>query len=215
MFVPLRLWHTERDLSRRAVIARSSWREAICDATQSAQCTDAGQSEVSYCCIMFAKSRSQEVLLLLFALQKKKKNKRRYWVHDINKKREQCGEYHRLCIELRSHEDKFFQYFRMSKACFEELHELIKVNIEKCTTNWRKPIDTRQKLSICLRYLATGDRTVHSIQNSERCLSRNLEGSTTNLLAQTHHEDVEAICSGILRKLGFPELPWKHRREAY
>ncbi|CAH2003132.1 unnamed protein product [Acanthoscelides obtectus] len=106
---------------------------------------------------MFSKSRSQEVLLLLFALQKKKKNKRRYWVHDINKKREQCGEYHRLCIELRSHEDKFFQYFRMSKACFEELHELIKVNIEKCTTNWRKPIDTRQRLAICLRYLTTGD----------------------------------------------------------
>ncbi|XP_030761187.1 protein ANTAGONIST OF LIKE HETEROCHROMATIN PROTEIN 1-like [Sitophilus oryzae] len=101
-------------------------------------------------------SSDEEEILLLFALLKKKK-KKRYWVHPINKKRAQFGEYHRLCIELQSHEDKFFQYFRMSRLCFEELHDLLKANIAKCTTNWRKPIHTRERLAICLRYLATGD----------------------------------------------------------
>jgi hypothetical protein len=39
----------------------------------------------------------------------------------------------------------------MSRECFEELHNLIKPNIEKCPTNWRKPIEAKEKLAICLR----------------------------------------------------------------
>lgn len=94
-------------------------------------------------------SSDEEQLLLLLSLQNKKK--KRIWVHEINTTREQFGEYHRLCIELQSHEDRFFRYFRMSRECFEELHNLIKANIEKFTTNWRKPIDTKERLAICLR----------------------------------------------------------------
>jgi hypothetical protein len=35
-------------------------------------------------------------------------------MHEINEKRERLGEYHRLCVELQSHEDRFVEYFRMS-----------------------------------------------------------------------------------------------------
>lgn len=104
----------------------------------------------SYYIFIFIMSSDEEILLLLFALQSKKR-KRRCWVHEINKKRETLGEYHRLCIELESHEDRFFKYFRMSRECFEELHDLIKCRIGKCTTNWRKPIETRERLAVCLR----------------------------------------------------------------
>jgi len=29
-------------------------------------------------------------------------------MHEINEKRERLGEYHRLCVELQSHEELFF-----------------------------------------------------------------------------------------------------------
>ena len=72
-------------------------------------------------------------------------------MHEISEKRERLGEYHRLYVELQSHEDRFFKYFRMSGACFEEIHDLLRQSIVKYTTNWRRPIETRERLAICLR----------------------------------------------------------------
>ena len=56
----------------------------------------------------------EEELLLLYTLTKSFQKKKRICVHELNKKRKSCGEYHRLCRELESHEDRFFLYFRMS-----------------------------------------------------------------------------------------------------
>jgi len=61
-------------------------------------------------------------------------------MQEINEKRERLGKYHRLCVELQSHEDRFLKYFRMSRACFEEMHDLLRPRIVKYTTNWRRPI---------------------------------------------------------------------------
>ena len=72
-------------------------------------------------------------------------------MHEINEKRERLGEYHRLCVELQSHEDRVLKYFRMSRACFEEIHDLLRPSIVKYTTNWRRPVETRERLAICLR----------------------------------------------------------------
>jgi hypothetical protein len=72
-------------------------------------------------------------------------------MHEINEKRERLGEYHRPCVELQSHEDRFFKYFHMSGVCFEEIHDLLRPSIVKYTTNWRRPIETRERLAICLR----------------------------------------------------------------
>jgi len=63
-------------------------------------------------------------------------------MHEINEKRERLGEYHCLCVELQSHEDRFFKYFRMSRACFEEMYDLLRPRIVMYTTNWRRPIET-------------------------------------------------------------------------
>ncbi|KAL5246426.1 hypothetical protein ACI65C_013834 [Semiaphis heraclei] len=100
---------------------------------------------------MFSSSDEEE-LLLLYATAGSQQKKKRIWVHEINKKRENYGEYHRLCRELESHEDRFYLYFRMSQDSFEELYQLILPRIEKITTNWRKPISARERLAICLRY---------------------------------------------------------------
>jgi hypothetical protein len=98
---------------------------------------------------MFSSSDEEE---LLHAIAKSQQKRKRIWVHEINKKRENYGKYHRLCRELESHEDRFYLYFRMSQDSFEELYQLILPRIEKITTNWRKPISARERLAICLRY---------------------------------------------------------------
>lgn len=98
---------------------------------------------------MTSSSSSDEELLLLLALKKTKK--RRKWVHEINEKREEFGEFHRLCKELSSYEDRFVSYFRMTREQFEKLHELVSPGISKITTNWRKPICSKERLAICLR----------------------------------------------------------------
>lgn len=56
-----------------------------------------------------------------------------------------------LCRELLSHEDKFYDYFKMTQDCFEELHNILKEKISKLDTNWRKSIGSRERLAICLR----------------------------------------------------------------
>jgi len=94
-------------------------------------------------------SSSDEELLILLALKIKKK--KRKWVHEINVKREEFGEFHHLCKELSTYEDRFVNYFRMTREQFEEIHELVSPRISKLTTNWRKPIGTKERLAICLR----------------------------------------------------------------
>uniref|UniRef100_A0A182F8H5 DDE Tnp4 domain-containing protein n=1 Tax=Anopheles albimanus TaxID=7167 RepID=A0A182F8H5_ANOAL len=96
----------------------------------------------------------EDLLLLTIALLPTKK---RLWVHPINKKRVQRGEYHRLCRELECYEDRFFIYFRMSRNSFEDLFNLLNSSITRQTTNLRTPIEPRERLAICLRYIATGD----------------------------------------------------------
>jgi hypothetical protein len=46
-------------------------------------------------------------------------------MHEITERRERLGEYDRLCVELQSHEDRFFKYFRMFLVCFEEISIII------------------------------------------------------------------------------------------
>ncbi|XP_063635183.1 uncharacterized protein LOC134805923 [Cydia splendana] len=96
----------------------------------------------------------EDTLLLLAAASRKRP---RMWVHPINTKRLEYGEYNRLCRELQSDEEKFFSYFRMSKGSFEELHNILQPFITKQDTNWRLAISSKERLAICLRYLATGD----------------------------------------------------------
>ncbi|KAL4135454.1 hypothetical protein QTP88_007063 [Uroleucon formosanum] len=69
-------------------------------------------------------SSDEEELLLLYAIAGSQQKRKRIWVHEINKKRENYGEYHRLCRKLESHEDRFYLYFRMSQDSFEELYQL-------------------------------------------------------------------------------------------
>ena len=89
--------------------------------------------------------------MLLLYRRRMKKRKKRIWVHDILQRREQLGEFHRLVRELSSHEDKFFEYFRMSEDQFLQILQLVQGDLQKNVTHYRKPISAKERLALCLR----------------------------------------------------------------
>uniref|UniRef100_A0A2M4CSQ9 DDE Tnp4 domain-containing protein n=1 Tax=Anopheles darlingi TaxID=43151 RepID=A0A2M4CSQ9_ANODA len=104
-------------------------------------------------------SDDDELLLLLLSLAKKQtRTKRREWVSEFLQARPQMGEFQVL---LESDEDKFFRHYRMSRQSFEDLHKLLKDEISVITTNYRTSITSKERLAVCLRYLALGGSQKH------------------------------------------------------
>lgn len=90
-------------------------------------------------------------LLLLYRRLKKRRAKRLHWVHPINQKRKECGDFYVLFHQLREDPDKFFNYFRMSATTFDELHERLKVTLQRQDTFMRECIQPEQMLAVTLR----------------------------------------------------------------
>lgn len=88
----------------------------------------------------FSEDIAAEVLM-------QKKNK--CWISSYMKAREQFGEFHNLINKL--DDNKFKNYFRLTRAQFYEVHEMISVDIQKQNTNFRQAIGTQERLAICLR----------------------------------------------------------------
>ena len=87
-----------------------------------------------------------------FIIISEETKKRSKWVHKTNTKREELGEFNRLVQELSEVSNRFHMYFRMYKE-FEYLHELIKDDIHKQNTQFRKAIPSRKRLGVFLRYV--------------------------------------------------------------
>ena len=93
--------------------------------------------------------------LLLVALLAKKKSKRRslekkMHVHNMLSSRMDRGLHHTLSNDLCA-DEKFFNFFRMSKTSFEELLSYIRRDITGTTTNMRECITPEEKFSVALR----------------------------------------------------------------
>lgn len=58
-------------------------------------------------------------------LSRKKLQTRRFWVHPINVKRANFGEFHTLWPDLLADEDRFKCYLRMPYKSFDKLLQLI------------------------------------------------------------------------------------------
>lgn len=119
---------------------------------------------------------------------------KRLWVHKALRKRKEEGEYWTLYKELEDDEVKFFQYFRMSKSKFSCLLEKVEGDLLKKNTSFREAIPPKEKLAVCLRFLATGDsfRTIS--------LSYRLGHSTV-------HNIVKEVCSAIIKRLQPEVMP--------
>ncbi len=90
-------------------------------------------------------------LLILRHRRKLLECKRRFWVHPINEKRSELGEFQNLCRELCSHEDRFHGYFRVNPCDFDYLVNLIKWHVQGLGNNYRASLSTEEKLAVCLR----------------------------------------------------------------
>nr|XP_022911217.1 protein ANTAGONIST OF LIKE HETEROCHROMATIN PROTEIN 1-like isoform X2 [Onthophagus taurus] len=99
-------------------------------------------------------------------------------------------------------------YFRMSKEQFEFVHDIIKNKIQKKSTQFRDPISTRERLAVCLRFLATG--------NSFRSIAFNYR-----LGFSTVRKIVAEVCDAIWETLGSTVFPtpteenWKKVAERF
>ena len=87
---------------------------------------------------------SDDEVLLLHTVGNKRERK---WVHEVDMKRSESGEFHHLMKQLRQHE-----YFRMSSNQFEQLLSLIKDDIEKKEVNYRGSISAEERLALCLTF---------------------------------------------------------------
>lgn len=86
------------------------------------------------------------ILLALTVCKRKRK-----WVHEVNTKRNEYGEYHHLMKQLRGDETKFIEYFRVNITQFDSILHIIKDDIEKKNLNYRKSISAEERLAVCLR----------------------------------------------------------------
>jgi hypothetical protein len=76
---------------------------------------------------------------------------RKVWVHDIDMKRKEKGEFHHLVKGLEEHPNCYDKYFRMTKGEFNFLHDLIRDDIKTRNTQFREAVIMEEKLAVCLR----------------------------------------------------------------
>ncbi|CAH1957177.1 unnamed protein product [Acanthoscelides obtectus] len=96
------------------------------------------------------------VWYLLNNKKKKLKRRRSLWVHPMLGLRESKGTYNLLHEDLLQDPSKFFNYYRMSIQSFEKLHNILENKLIKKDTTMRRSISSKERLSMTLRYLATG-----------------------------------------------------------
>uniref|UniRef100_A0A8C5CCT6 DDE Tnp4 domain-containing protein n=1 Tax=Gadus morhua TaxID=8049 RepID=A0A8C5CCT6_GADMO len=132
----------------------------------------------------------------------------RYWVHPINQRRREQGDFHHLVAELRLDSQRHHQYFRMSVVQMEELLSTIGPELTRQSTNYRAAIEPKQRLAVGLRYLASGDSLI-SLAFSYRL------GHTT--VANSVH----MVCAAIVKVMMDQFLPrptqqmWEEVAEGY
>ena len=78
--------------------------------------------------------------------RRRKPRKRSAWVRDMFRKRELAGFYHTIFVELKMDREYFYRHLRMSPERFGHLLGLIKNQIEKTVTRFRKPISAEERL---------------------------------------------------------------------
>lgn len=77
--------------------------------------------------------------------------RKRKWVHEICRKRKRDGEFATLFPDLITHQENFFQYFRITHEKFQELLFLLKTDLTRQNTNFRSSIPPEERLAVTFR----------------------------------------------------------------
>ena len=101
-------------------------------------------------------SDSDEIIVACLLIEeeerRKKKRHKRFWVHNIHKKRSDHGEFHTLFPDLME-DDNFFQYYRMTHEKFTSLLDMLLLDLTRQNTSFRKAVGPNERFSVSLRYL--------------------------------------------------------------
>jgi hypothetical protein len=110
-----------------------------------------------------ADSDDEEETLLLFILLLRRRRRRvkalsrNTWTKRWVIRRQLQGAYANLITELNVEDpEKFRQFHRLERQHFEEIFTIVSLVISKRDTSMRSAISSRERLSITLRFLATG-----------------------------------------------------------
>ncbi|XP_033113428.1 protein ANTAGONIST OF LIKE HETEROCHROMATIN PROTEIN 1-like [Anneissia japonica] len=164
----------------------------------------------------------EDIVLAVIISNKSKKRKRKEWVNEVCCERKEFGQFETLVKRnLSTDEDKFFNYFRMTPHQYGTVLSLVKDDIKKCDTRLRKTIPAEERLSICLRYLSTGDSYptmyfAYRVGKSTICtiISEVCQAIWKNL--KEEHIPIpsrakwEEIAEEFDQKWNFPPLHWGH-----
>lgn len=101
----------------------------------------------------------RRTLLLALILKRRRKAKqrearrknRRFWVHPLLEARYVDGAFYTLFEKLLQHQEKFFNYFRMSPETFSLFVERLSESIRKENTTMRLSIPPKEMLAVTLR----------------------------------------------------------------
>ena len=74
------------------------------------------------------------------------------WIHPINQRREDLGEFRRLVSEQRLDSNRFQTYFRMTTEKFDALLHIVGPSLQRKETHFRQSLSPSQRLAITLRY---------------------------------------------------------------
>ncbi|RXG71451.1 hypothetical protein Avbf_07172 [Armadillidium vulgare] len=109
------------------------------------QWTDALDSDALLCCIYVPAVKEVEV------------KKGDLWANPLTSQRLLKGQFYLHFNDLKSHPTKFFEFHRMSIDSFNELLLKLEGVISKKNTVMRRCVPSEERLSVTLRYLATGE----------------------------------------------------------
>lgn len=99
----------------------------------------------------------ERVAVLYLLWKSERRQRRRPSVQRLLHRRSQLRGFHQRLQVLRLDDRRFQRFFRLSSTQFEELLSRVGPRITLQDTNCRRSVSTEEHLSICLRYLVTGD----------------------------------------------------------
>lgn len=99
-----------------------------------------------------ARLNRRQLLLLLLYLRRRRRCKE-FWVHPLIRERYITGAFYVHHAKLRQHEEKFFNYYRMSTTTFDYILYHIKDSITLQNTNYRTCIPPTEMFAVTLRYV--------------------------------------------------------------
>ena len=92
-------------------------------------------------------------VMIAYLLRKKqlRKRKAKFWIHPLNESRSRKGAFNNLIKELHGDDEKFFNYFRMSRSSYHELLHRLSPALQRQDTKFRNALTPDEQLTIAIR----------------------------------------------------------------